>query len=397
MGHLPEGQHAGPASLRQLLEAVVALGSSHELGAVLQQITQTAAELVDARYAALGVLDEERTGLAEFITVGIDDAGKQAIGPLPKGHGILGLLIREARPIRLPDLREHPDSFGFPPGHPEMRSFLGVPIRVRDEVFGNLYLTDKTSDEVFTDVDEELVVGLAAAAGVAVENARLMGRVREMGRLEDRERIARDLHDSVIQRLFATGLSLQGTRSAVRTDPDAAARRIDDAVAELDLTIQHIRTAIFGLERAGAGSDGLRTQVLQLVNEVAEPLGFEPRVLFEGPVDATIAPPLDGDVLLSLREALSNVVRHADASHVQVELLAGDEVVLRVVDDGVGMTVAPGGTGNGGTGNGGTGNTGTGNGIRNLAHRARSHGGSCIVAPGPEGRGTVVEWRAPLR
>jgi signal transduction histidine kinase len=381
MGQLPEGQYAGPASLRQLLGAVVALGSSHDLASVLRQITETAADLVDARYAALGVLDEARTGLSEFITVGIDDEQKDVIGRLPKGHGILGLLIKEARPIRLPDLREHPDSFGFPPNHPPMRSFLGVPIRVRDEVFGNLYLTDKTSGEVFTDVDEELVVGLASAAGVAVENARLMARVREMGRLEDRERIARDLHDSVIQRLFATGLSLQGTRSTVRTDPDTAVDRIDAAVAELDLTIQHIRTAIFGLEAARSSSQGLRSQVLQLVNDVSEPLGFEPRVLFDGPVDAAITTPIDGDVLLSLREALSNVVRHADASHVQVELVAGEEVVLLVTDDGIG----PEGVA-----------SGTGNGLRNLAHRAEVHGGSCTIVPGPDGRGTVVRWRVPL-
>jgi signal transduction histidine kinase len=381
MGQLPEGQYAGPASLRQLLGAVVALGSSHDLAPVLRQITQTAADLVDARYAALGVLNDAGTGLSEFITVGIEDELKDAIGPLPKGHGILGLLIREAHPIRLPDLREHPDSFGFPPNHPPMHSFLGVPIRVRDEVFGNLYLTDKTSGEVFTDVDEELVVGLASAAGVAVENARLMARVREVGRLEDRERIARDLHDSVIQRIFATGLSLQATRSTVRSDPDSAVERIDAAVAELDLTIQHIRTAIFGLEAARASSQGLRSQVLELVNSVSEPLGFEPRVLFDGPVDAAITTPLDGDVLLTLREALSNVVRHADASHVQVELVAGDEVVLRVVDDGVGPTGLE---------------KAKGNGVRNLSHRAEAQGGRCTIVPGPDGRGTVVEWRVPL-
>ena len=130
-----------------------------------------------------------------------------AIGNLPEGHGILGLLIVDAKPLRLPDLKEHPDSYGFPPNHPPMQSFLGVPIRVRDQVFGNLYLTDKKSSEVFTDVDEELVVGLAAAAGVAIENARLHTKLHELALVEDRERIARDLHDTVIQRLFATGMA----------------------------------------------------------------------------------------------------------------------------------------------------------------------------------------------
>jgi GAF domain-containing protein len=203
------GEYAGPRSLRQLLDAVLTIGSDLDLPAMLQRIIEAAVALVDARYGALGVLDESRTRLAQFITVGLDDETYRAIGDLPEGHGILGLLIVDAKPLRLPDLSEHPDSYGFPPHHPPMRSFLGVPIRVRDEVFGNLYLTDKTSAEVFTDVDEELVIGLAAAAGVAIENARLHARVQELALVEDRERIARDLHDSIVQRLFATGLSLQ--------------------------------------------------------------------------------------------------------------------------------------------------------------------------------------------
>ena len=239
---------AGPRSLRELLDAVLALGSDLDPPSMLRRIVEAAVGLVDARYGALGVLDDTGTRLAQFITVGIDDDTHRRIGDLPEGHGILGLLIVDAKPLRLPDLREHPDSFGFPPHHPPMRSFLGVPIRVRDEVFGNLYLTDKTTAEVFTDVDEELVVGLATAAGVAIENARLHARVQEFALVEDRERIARDLHDTVIQRLFATGLSLQGTARLVRTDADAAVTRIEAAVDDLDLTVKHIRSAIFGLE-----------------------------------------------------------------------------------------------------------------------------------------------------
>src|SRR5688572_3741364 len=147
---------------------------------MLRRITQAAVELVDARYGALGVVDEHGTRLSQFITVGIDDDGRRAIGHLPEGHGILGLLIVDAKPLRLTDLREHPDSFGFPDNHPPMHSFLGVPIRVRDEVFGNLYLTDKHGANTFSDLDEELVVALAAAAGVAIENARLQTRLHDM-------------------------------------------------------------------------------------------------------------------------------------------------------------------------------------------------------------------------
>ena len=171
-------EHAGPRALRQLLDAVLTVGSDLDLHAMLHRIVEAAASLVDARYGALGVLDESGDRLADFITVGIDDEARARIGNLPKGLGLLGSLITTATPLRMADLGEHPDSVGFPPNHPPMRSFLGVPIRVRDVVFGNLYLTDKTTSEVFTDIDEELVLGLAAAAGVAIDNARLFGRTR---------------------------------------------------------------------------------------------------------------------------------------------------------------------------------------------------------------------------
>jgi GAF domain-containing protein len=171
---------AGRAGLSHLVDAVIAVGSDLDLPATLQRIVDAARYLVDARYCALGVLDRSGGALAEFIVSGIDDETYRAIGDLPKGHGILGLLISDPRPLRLPDLTEHPASFGFPPHHPPMRSFLGVPIVVRGEVFGNLYLTDKETADVFTDVDEELTVALAAAAAAAVDNARLHAKVQEL-------------------------------------------------------------------------------------------------------------------------------------------------------------------------------------------------------------------------
>ena len=370
--------NAGPRSLRQLLDAVMTVGSDLDLPSVLRHIVESAVNLVDARYGALGVLDETGTSLAEFITVGLDDDTRRLIGALPKGHGILGLLIREPRPIRLPDLAEHPDSYGFPPNHPPMKSFLGVPVRVRNQVFGNLYLTDKTTGEVFTDIDEELVVGLASAAGVAIENARLHQRVRELALLEDRERIARDLHDTVIQRLFATGLRLQGAaRLAQRPE---VAERILQSVDDLDITVKHIRTAIFGLEASRRASGGLRQRVLSLASEAAGALGFEPHILFDGPLD-TIAEDRATELLAVVREALTNVARHAGAHRVDVEVVADGDLTLRVLDDGrgVGPERRPGGRG-----------------LGNMEARAARLGGSVQVKPGPEG-GTLVEWRVPLR
>lgn len=371
---------AGPRSLNQLLDAVLAVSSGLELPALLRRIAAAATELVDARYGALGVLDETGTRLAQFITVGVDDETVGQIGGLPEGHGILGLLIVRAEPLRLPDLREHPDSYGFPPNHPPMRSFLGVPLRVRDQVFGNLYLTEKTTAEVFSDVDEELVVALAGAAGVAIENARLHSRVAELVLVEDRERIARDLHDTVIQRLFATGLALQGSVPLVQRDPSRAVERIESAVDDLDLTVKHIRTAIFGLETTRAAGSGLRDEVLALSREAEEVLGFEPRVLFDGPIDTAVSNDLAAEVLAAAQEAVSNVARHAGATRVELELVVQDGTVrLSVIDDGSG----PGDR------------NGRGHGLNNLASRAEAHGGGFELRAGERG-GSVAEWWVPL-
>lgn len=373
---------AGPQSLRKLLDAVVAVGSGLELPTMLRRITELAIELVDARYGALGVLDETGTRLSEFVTVGVDDETHKAIGHLPEGHGILGLLIVDAKPLRLPDLNEHPDSFGFPPGHPEMRSFLGVPVRIGDRVFGNLYLTEKMSSEVFTDVDEELVVGLAAAAGVAIENARLHARIGELALYEDRERIARDLHDTVIQRLFATGLSLQGTAPLVDRDPQAAGARIEAAVDDLDETVKHIRTAIFALESSRRQNEGVRDRILALCREAAGALGLGPNVLFDGPIDSVLAGDTATDLLATLREALSNVARHADATEVDVAVtVTSDEIVLAVDDDGVGMPDDPGPDGHG---------------LTNMAARARRHNGTLEVNARTSD-GLSLRWRLPRR
>jgi signal transduction histidine kinase len=385
--------------LRQLLDAIVAIGSGLDLPSMLSRIVEVAADLVDARYGALGVLDDNRTRLSEFVTVGIDDDVRRGIGSLPEGHGILGLLIIDAKPLRLPDLTEHPDSYGFPPGHPPMRSFLGVPILVRGAVFGNLYLTEKTTAEVFSDVDEELAVGLAGAAGIAIDNARLHTRVRELSLLEDRERIARDLHDTVIQRLFATGMSLQGTVSLVRTDPTRAAGRVDEAIDELDLVVKHIRTAVFALESSHGGGSGLRDRVLDLTREATDSFGFEPNVLFDGPVDSAVSDEVNAELTATLREALSNVARHARATKVLVEVVvADDELLLSVIDDGVGPPEADHRTsGMGSAGSAGSAGTtgGNGNGLRNMATRAHRHGGEFAIRANTP-HGTILEWRVPL-
>ncbi|MEZ5142599.1 MAG: GAF domain-containing sensor histidine kinase [Acidimicrobiales bacterium] len=372
----------GPTELNQLLDAIVTVGSELSLPVVLQRIVETATTLVDAAFGALGVVDESHTRLAQFITVGIDDDEADRIGHLPEGHGILGLLIVEPQPLRLPDLRRHPDSFGFPPHHPVMSSFLGVPIRVRGAVFGNLYLTDKRSAPAFTDADEELVTGLAAAAAMAIENARLHSRVSDLLVLEDRERIARELHDTVIQRIFATGLALQGI-AARQADTDLAAR-LQSAVDDLDDTVRHIRTTIFELQRARLPGRSVRQEVLDLVSESGESLGFDPIVQFEGPIDSVVPAGVADHVLAVVREALTNMAKHAGAGRADVRLKVDDhDLLLRIDDDGRGIDAAR------------TPDEHHGHGLRNLAKRAEQLGGSLTVESAPD-EGTTLVWTVPL-
>ena len=365
----------------RLLDAVVALSADLSLPNVLKRIVEAAAAVSGAQYAALGVLgagqSELGRGLVEFVTTGIDTKGIRAIGHVPQGIGILGLLITDPRPLRIADIGAHPASAGFPPRHPPMTSFLGVPIMVRDQVFGNLYLTEKQGAAEFSQSDEELVVALAGAAGVAIENARLHQRLEQLAVLGERERIARDLHDTVIQRLFATGMGLQSLVG--RMEGSDLRERLQQAVDELDETIREIRITIFDLEARDAVKDGLRARVLSLVGEATATLGFAPKVHMEGPLDAATDAATQEELLKTLREALSNVARHANASGIEVLLhAASGTITLRVADNGVGLAK----------------DAQRGHGIDNMQARAESLGGVCDLSA-RRGGGTVVTWRVP--
>ena len=520
--------------VRSLLDAVLAVGSDLDLQAVLHRITEVAVTLADATYGALGVIAADGAELSQFLTVGVDKDHAARIGPLPKGLGVLGKLIRDPAPLRLNDLLAHPDSYGFPPGHPPMHTFLGVPVRVHGEVFGNLYLAQKRGGGSFTDDDEEVVGALAVAAGIAIWNARLYGESVERERwlqadaavatallagtepedvlslvatsaletlhgelafvalpvnaehllvevaageraddargqllrttalhpvvaagtpvvldpgdlpmmttglalaaplaapphgwgllvvtgltpedlptavrivggfaaqagvalelsarraevqryavFEDRDRIARDLHDLVIQRLFATGMQLEGAGRLIPDHPDEAGRRVRAAVDDLDGTIRELRSTIYGLQAPALGAPSLRSQLLQAVDAGAEVLSFPPSVQLHGLLD-TLVPPDVGDHLLAVvREALANVARHAHAHHVEVQLAVHpDSLVVRVTDDGVGL-----------------GDHQRRSGLANLQTRAADLGGSLTLFPGPTA-GLVLTWSVPLR
>jgi nitrate/nitrite-specific signal transduction histidine kinase len=361
--------------LNRLLDAIRGIAGGLSLPVVLHQIVESACALVGARYGALGVIGENQT-LTEFITVGAGPEVVEAIGHYPEGHGILGLLIVDPRPLRLTDLAAHPASYGFPEHHPPMRSFLGVPVRVGDEIFGNLYLCEKRDAEAFSADDEALIVSLAAMAAVAIDNARLHERLQDLAVLRDRERIARDLHDKVIQRLFATGLSLQAASHGL---DDPAAHKLAQAVDELDATITEIRNAIFGLEARPADRPNHSAALLALIDEVTQPAGLEPTVRIDGPLNSLLSPALGDELLTVAGEALVNVARHAEARHVNVSVqVSAHDIVLQVLDDGHGPQGGPG----------------DGHGLVNLEARAQRLGGSCELSVTDQG--TTLEWGVPL-
>jgi signal transduction histidine kinase len=367
-----------------LIEAGLALASELDLDAVLERIVELAVEITGAHYGALGVLGEDTPRIERFITTGVDDEQRAAIGHLPVGEGILGLLIRERRPMRIPDIAADPRAYGFPPNHPPMHSFLGAPVLARGQVFGNLYLTEKQGATEFTDDDEAALVVLATQAGVAIENARLYAdaqlaqrELARLGLLDERERIAKELHDGVIQSLFAVGMSLQGT-AAMAADGEIT-RRLEGAVEEIDRAIRDLRNYIFGL-RPGILADRQLDQALQELGR-----GFADRsgVLVVVDVDETVAAELAGvapDVIQVTREALSNVGRHAQATSVRVTLRRTDAVAELVIDDdGVGFI---------------EGET-EGMGLANLRARVAATGGNLTVES-VLGEGTTLRARWPL-
>ncbi|GAB3899625.1 hypothetical protein GCM10029964_085810 [Kibdelosporangium lantanae] len=218
--------------VHRLLDAVVSVASDLSLPDVLRRIVQSSIDLVGARYAAMGVLAPEGTSLQEFIYIGIDDQQRELIGDLPHGKGILGLLIKHPEPIRMPNLHDHPQSYGFPANHPPMQSFLGVPVRVRGEVFGNLYLTEKKGGNEFTEDDQTVVIALAAAAGIAIENARLFEQTR---RREAWLRASNDLTGALL-----AGQTAQGALRLVARSAAEVSRAQLVAVALPDDTGDHL-------------------------------------------------------------------------------------------------------------------------------------------------------------
>jgi signal transduction histidine kinase len=305
---------------------------------VLQVIVDGVRELMGAGYAALGIVDGEGV-IEQFITSGMSRLERSRVGPPPRGQGILGLIIRENRSYRIADLMADPRRHGFPPNHPEMHSFLGVPVTIRARTIGNLYLTEKQGG--FSEADQQLVELFAGHAAIAMENARLHDQVQRLTIVEERERIGRDLHDGVIQSIYAVGLTLEDVPDLMVEEPAEASRRVERAIESLDQTIRDIRNFIFGL----------RPQLIdgvELVEGLAA-LADEFRVNTMVDVELRAGPDVDGiplgpertlQVLSVAREALSNIARHAKATRAEILVTTAAEgpgITLTIIDNGVGF------------------------------------------------------------
>jgi signal transduction histidine kinase len=349
------------------------------LDRLLPQIVSAARDATGAPYAALGVLAEHTDLIIHFVHEGMDAATVARIGNTPTGGGLLGELIRHPHMIVSDDLNTHPAFRGFPEGHPPMTSFLGAPVRAGGRVFGNLYLTDKAGG--FTQRDADAVTVLAAVAGLAVNAAQMAEELRVVAVQDERDRISRDLHDGVIQSLFSIGMSLEGARGLIRTDPTRLEARVDAAVDQLDATIKEIRTTIFTLRPGRAPEVALERGLVELAREYELNGAFTPSVAIGASLDQMVPSELVPDVLHVVREAFSNAARHAQAEvvHVGAEV-HGDELHIEVRDQGGGFDpdrITPG------------------HGLGNMAERAAVLGASLHIDAEP-GVGTTVRLRVPL-
>jgi len=373
----------GVAELEALVEATRAIAEVLDLEPVLQLIVDRVRVLVGADYAALGIVNAAGR-IERFITSGIDPDVRRAIGEPPRGHGLIGLILREGRSYRVRRIADHPDAYGFPPHHPPMTSFLGVPVTVHGRAVGNLYLTDKRDAAEFTEADRLLVEMFALRAGIAIDNARLHEQVQRLAVVEERERIARDLHDGIIQAIYGVALSLEEVPFLVATAPDEAGVRVDRAIDSLNLTIREIRNFILGLRSELLhGADivaGLATLADEFgatgASDVELDIAVDPEVAAGLPIGHRV------QLLQMAREALSNAVRHAHAQRIRLSLHSDGPVLeLAVEDDGVGFDASAGPP---------SGHLG----LANLRERATAIGGELTIDSIPGG-GTRLRIRVP--
>jgi signal transduction histidine kinase len=322
-------------ALKAVSDAVLAVASQLSVEEVLQRLVHHARELAGARYAALGIPDGDG-GFSQFLVSGMSDELVASLGPLPRTHGMLGAMLETPAPFRTEDIHDDPRFRGWwPAGHPDMRSFLGVPIVAPEGVIGAFYLTEKEGAEAFDAADQELIELLAAHAAIAITNARLYERSRELSILSERNRLALELHDAVSQKLFSLVLTAEAAGTLLDRDEAAARRRVARLQELAREALDELRSLTLELRPPDLDRDGLcgalrkHVEVLRPLHDVEIELDMD---------DGVTAGDGDREVLRLAQEALQNALRHAGAHRVAVRLGAPDgRVVLEVGDDGVGF------------------------------------------------------------
>jgi signal transduction histidine kinase len=378
---------ADSTAFRALSDVVLAIASEHEVEPVLQLLVHSARELAGARYAALGIPDGEGA-FESFITSGMSDELIEAMGPLPRTHGMLGAMLDSATPHLTDDITADPRFRGWwPSAHPQMRSFLGVPIVARGEVIGAVYLTEKEDGSMFSAADQKLIELLAAHAAIAIENARLHERSRELSIIEERNRLARELHDAVTQRLFAVALAAESASTLLARDRERSgggpAGRDSGAAAELRRVselargaMEELRAVVFELRPGSMEAEGLATVLRKHVDVLCRV--YERRIDLRVCDVPRLAPGPATQVLRIAQEALGNALRHAEASRIDVRLESGSgRLVLSVSDDGRGFDPAA--------------VRGQRLGLTSMDERATELGGTLAVKSSPEGTTVRLE------
>lgn len=374
--------------LRALHDAALTLTTELDLAAVLQKVVELARELVHAQYGALGVLEANGEFIEQFITSGITPEQRAKLGALPRGHGLLGVLIHEGKPIRIPEISNDPRSSGFPANHPPMHSLLGVPIRSKGRVIGDLYMTDKISPDdsapvIFTLQDQEVLEMFATQAAIAIENAQLYRQKQQLVVLQERERFGMDLHDGIIQSIYAVGLMLEGVEPDIAENPREAQTRIEQAIHSLNEVIRDIRNYILDLRPQRFQGRDLVRGLEELARDFRANTFLTVNLTSDTLEPDLLTPEQTVEILHIAQEALTNIRKHARASAVDVDLIRdANAVVLEIQDNGSGLPSARE-------------NGSAGHGLKNMRERARTLGGELRFDRGESG-GTRVELVVPI-